>query len=162
MNIMITLPQNLIAAILNGEKTIEIRKSRPLHFDCNNDGVYICKKGCAQVVAFFQLREILHVWNPDQFYDDHGSELAIPRTWFFEYVKGHKVCYAWVISKAWLFDTPIALESFSDVEKAPQQYVYTERPIDAAEVGFVLAQKGGTVVPPSNFQFVTTYGRKNQ
>lgn len=51
MDVIITLPTNLIQLIKDGKKTIELRKNRPLFFNPEEDVIYICKKGTACVVG---------------------------------------------------------------------------------------------------------------
>jgi hypothetical protein len=44
MNILITLPKNLLAKILSGEKRYEMRKSLPKNMKVGEDGFFVVEK----------------------------------------------------------------------------------------------------------------------
>lgn len=49
MNIMITLPRDLIDKIISGEKLFEMRKCRPTNVNIGEDGFFVVEKGTNEV-----------------------------------------------------------------------------------------------------------------
>ena len=119
--ILISIRPNWVSKILNGEKTIEIRKSMPkcdfpidVYIYCTKDKKYanLINRGgflTGMVVAKFTLNKV------DEFYglDNIGLAMAcLTREELERYIKG-KVGYAWHIDNLEIFDKPKELSDFS-------------------------------------------------
>lgn len=63
MNIVITLPHELIQAILDGKKTVEVRSRIPKDFHKECDVVYVVEKGTKNCPLYFS------IWGFEEFYD---------------------------------------------------------------------------------------------
>lgn len=130
MNIIITLPQELIAEILNGHKTIELRKNFPIHYRENLDWVYVVTKGKATVQLAFQISGYIksnmfgHIW---QF---KGKRLCIPFDWYAKYTQNARYVVLWQIVKIAYAKKPIPLSDIKHNAKAPQSFVYCDTPFE--------------------------------
>lgn len=126
MNIIITLPQELIADILNGHKTIELRKNYPMYYRQNYDWVYVVTKGKGTVQLAFQVSRYIqsnmfnHIW---KFY---GKRLCIPYNWFVKYTQYAPYVFLWHIGTIAIANKPIPLSDIKSNAKAPQSFVYCD------------------------------------
>lgn len=189
MNIVITLPQQLITKILLGEKRYEIRKSLPKLLHLQKSWVYVVEKGTSEVTLAFKVNNILYGNMYSELWRSMHGKAGIPIEWYNRYVRNAKRIYIWSISERIYFKDPVDVKKDLLIEKNPQQYSYT--PIDieyckenhdhrifsnfrntCSRQNFIGApetikkeanstpnvppQKGGTVVPPSDFQSVAT------
>lgn len=130
MNIIITLPQELIADILNGHKTIELRKNFPTNYVEDLDWVYVVTKGKATVQLAFQISgyELTnmfgHIWK------FKGKRLCIPYDWFAKYTQNAHYVFLWYIGKIAYAEKPIPLSDIKSNAKAPQSFVYCDTPFE--------------------------------
>lgn len=126
MNVVITLPENLIAAIVSGAKTIEFRKSYPKDFDCRNDCVYIIEKGTRNVVAYFLVSDFQYENDPVEIWRNYSIQIGVPFFWFMAYAPRCRSYYLWRIRKASYLYTPLDRELSFGLTTNPKDYVYTE------------------------------------
>ena len=126
MNVVITLPKNLITAIVSGAKTIEFRKSYPKDFDCRKDCVYIIEKGTRNVVAFFLVSDFQYETNPVEIWRDYSIQIGVPFFWFMAYAPRCRAYYLWRIRKASYLYTPLDREFSFGLTTNPQGFVYTK------------------------------------
>jgi predicted transcriptional regulator len=136
-SILISIKPKWVAKILNGDKTIEIRKTMPkcdlpidVYIYCtksNNDYlVYksvreMCDKGlCGNVVAKFTLNKVEKItpqmWTP-KIEHEILEKSCLKENELFDYVCSHdgtedKPFYAWHISNLEIFDKPKELSEF--------------------------------------------------
>ena len=135
-SILISIKPRFVAKILNGEKTIEIRKTMPkckLPID-----VYIyCTKTKyinyiahleGKVVAKFTLRKIkqVSIWD-DELETETLKPACLDFLGFDKYTKG-QVGYAWHISNLEIFDEPLPLEPYFDLKRPPQSWQFIYEP----------------------------------
>ena len=130
MNIIITLPQELIADILNGHKTIELRKNYPMHYRENIDWVYVVTKGKATVQLAFQITGFNQTSFMGQVWEIYGKRLCIPYNWFAKYTQNEPYVYLWHIGKIAFAEKPIPLSDIRSNAKAPQSFVYCDTPFE--------------------------------
>ena len=125
MNIIITLPINLVAEIAEGRKQVEIRKSFPHNFNPDEDVVWVKTKGtdkvaiCFKVSHFEESSDIAYICRRYQY------KVGVPYGWLWSYAHKAKHIYVWHIEQVSIFRPNL---SFSDTFKglpAPQQYCYT-------------------------------------
>lgn len=126
MNVVITLPKNLITAIVSGAKTIEFRKSYPKDFDCRKDCVFVIEKGTRNVVAYFLVSDFQYETNPMEIWRDYSIQIGVPFFWFMAYAPRCRAYYLWRIRKAAYLYTPLDREFSFGLTTNPQSYVYTQ------------------------------------
>jgi len=143
-SILISIRPEWVAKILNGEKTIEIRKSAP-KCDLPIDVYIYCTKGDknylmlrnivndpftlinGKVVGKFRLKRIDCLrfgWEHNPYFSGIGSATCLSVKETKSYLGG-KTGYLWHISDLEIFDEPIPLAALG-AESAPQSWVYIE------------------------------------
>ena len=135
MNVVITLPRNLITAIVSGAKTIEFRKSYPKDFDCRKDCVFVIEKGTKNVVAYFFVSDFQYESNPVEIWRDYSIQIGVPFFWFMAYAPRCRAYYLWRIRKAAYLYTPLDRELSLGLTTNPQSYVYTHYAAAHADTG---------------------------
>lgn len=125
MNVVITLPEHLIKAIIWGEKFFEIRSKKPLRFDKNKDVVFVAQKGSKEVPLYFTIQRFLYY---DGITDRKylAKKAAVSVDYIDNYLKGKKVICAWVIGCACKVDCPFSLYSDLKINKNPQSFIYRD------------------------------------
>lgn len=123
MNVVITLPDNLIKAIVWGEKFIEIRSKKPLHFDKNNDVVFVVQKGSKKVPLYFTITRFFCY---DELIDSEylAKKAAVSVKYIDNYRKDNDYIYAWEIGCACKVDCPFDLYRDLKIDKNPQSFIY--------------------------------------
>lgn len=129
MNIVITLPRHLIDAIISGEKTIEIRKTQPKHFEVCHDLVYVVEKGTHHVVIAFTIKYFSYYHNNLVAWHYCKDKCAINETWFRRYTDNAKYVILWHIDIVNTFPIPVELFKELGVSRAPQSYCYVKDPL---------------------------------
>lgn len=124
MNIIITLPQDLIANILNGHKNFELRKTCPGCFRNDIDWVYVVTKGKATVQLAFQITRFDKTSFFEQVWNFYGNRLGIPYDSFTKYTQNEPFVYLWHIGTIAYAIKPIPLSEFECWGNNPQSYVY--------------------------------------
>lgn len=120
MNILITLPKNLIEKIISGEKEYEMRKCLPKHMRIGEDGFFVVEKGTDDIRCWCKVEEVLETrihhnnaqWLPPR--------LCVSEEYIMKYCNGKKI-YLWRIGKV------ISLVMKRDsliVDRNPQQFAY--------------------------------------
>ena len=125
MNIIITLPSNLIQLIKEGKKTIELRKSYPLFFHRDEDVIYICEKGTACVVGYMKIDAVVVTQNKYAILTEWAKDIAVPQEWISNYIKDTKILYGYFIRYYREFEKPFSLRKYLAIKRAPQSFVYT-------------------------------------
>ena len=143
--ILISIKPKYVAKILNGEKTIEIRKTMP-KCDLPIDVYIYCTKQNAKhyiknkiynsmingkVVAKFTLNKVEEITN--RYCKGMLIDSCLTNYELNEYL-GNNIGYAWHISNLGIFDKPKELSEFGQygyewfipIEKAPQSWCYVE------------------------------------
>lgn len=130
MNVIITLPVNLIAEIAEGRKTIEVRKTIPTRLNENSDWVYVCCAGQRKVMLAFQVSKFqrtndgLGVW---QFI---GGRIRCSYEWWTEYVKDGRTLFFWQITNVYVIELQTAAWLNLIKDKNPQSFKYTPITLD--------------------------------
>ena len=150
-SILISIKLQYVCDILNGKKTIEIRKTYP-HCDLPIKVYIYCTKErykgvndnvelnyCGKVVACFTLNkveEIDYEYREDftsvytDTLDTKDLELkaCLTRREFANYLDS-EIGYAWHISNLEIFDTPRPLQPYFDLDRPPQSWQFMETTI---------------------------------
>lgn len=120
MNIVITLPRDLINKILSGEKLFEMRKSCPYRFRYG-DGVFVIEKGTDIVRCFFEVDNIISM-EPSKA-TAWAADLGVSVQYIANYCKNARRIYMWEIGGA------IELSNYSralmGLKQNPQNFAYT-------------------------------------
>lgn len=121
MNILITLPKNLIKDIIYGKKRFEMRKCLPKYMRIGVDGFFVVEKGTNEVRCWCRVDAVM------ENYIDHysagwlASRLCVPEEYVERYANGKKV-YLWKIGKVITFECLI--RDSLGVDRNPQQFAY--------------------------------------
>lgn len=121
MNILITLPKNLIEKIISGEKEYEMRKCMPKHMVVGRDGFFVVEKGTNNVRCWCRVDKVINT------YIDHYSagwfahRLCVSEKYIEKYANSKKV-YLWKIGKVIAMENLIREWLF--VDRNPQQFAY--------------------------------------
>ena len=121
MNILITLPKNLLDKILSGEKKYEMRKCLPKNMKLGEDGFFVVEKGTDEVRCWCRVDKITETYIEDNSIDWYASRLCVPAEYIEKYANGKKV-YLWQIGKVKVFQG-FCRDSLL-VDKNPQQFAY--------------------------------------
>ena len=165
--IIISIQPKWVAKILNGEKTLEIRKRMPkcdlpidVYIYCTKNGVGLVydvqgkglvnqnffpyAKECPEyhrllngkVVAKFTLNEIKDIFAIHFPYEYYYKATDLTKTELermsclsqgdLDIYLRKKKGYAWAIDNLEIFDRPLALQPFFDLDRPPQSYCYIE------------------------------------
>lgn len=125
MDVIITLPTNLIQLIKDGKKTIELRKNRPLFFNPEEDVIHICQKGTAKVVGYLKIDAVKSTRNKYGILTGWAKDIAVPVKWIENYIRNAKDLYGYFIGSYTEFDKPLSLRENFKVYRAPQSFAYT-------------------------------------
>lgn len=126
MNIVITLPQTLIKAILEGDKAVEVRSIIPRFFEPENDRVFVVTKGTKKVTMDFQVTQFEKVIDKDACYRKYGAKMGIPYVWWKEYTRYKKRIYLWHIGDVKKLIKPLLLDDDLGLTVAPQSFEYVQ------------------------------------
>lgn len=124
MNIVITLPRPLIDKIVSGEKTVEIRKSKPKNFNPEHDHVSVIEKGTKLAIAWFKI-SWFEFGSASLVYFLYGENIGVPKKWLRDYVMNDssKGVWVWHISESGINSYPVCLTEFG-LKCSPQSYAY--------------------------------------
>lgn len=126
MDIMITLPKDLIDKILSGEKTIEVRKNYPRVFNRNYNWVYVVQKGTRNVVLKFEVVKFYFCGKERLWQVFETGKICIDFDWLKKYAERSDRFVCWYIGR---IKSLIGLDATLDdynVKTAPQSFVYLE------------------------------------
>lgn len=126
MNIVITLPVNLIAEILEGRKLFEIRSKIPANFNINRDVVYVVQKGTRKVVLYFTIAKFITDLDLKQNAQYIAKNAAVPIGWLKTYAESKDRIHAWVIACYYKVTYCTEIYQLLGIKSNPQSYIYTE------------------------------------
>ena len=126
MNLVITLPADLIAAIKDGKKCFELRSRPPRNFDRNKDVVFVCQKGTNTVPIAFTIYKF-YTYGKDADSDYKLANYAgVPVEWVRNYMAKHGSLYAWVIGYIVNLHNPAQVWSDLHIKSNPQSFIYRD------------------------------------
>lgn len=121
MNILITLPKNLIEKIISGEKTLEMRKCLPKGMKIGEDGFFVVEKGTDDVRCWCRVDNWMFTGMDYYRAQWYAARLCVSAEYIMDYAKGHMV-YLWKIGKVIKFENLKREELV--VDRNPQQFAY--------------------------------------
>ena len=121
MNILITLPKELIENIILGKKQFEMRKCLPKKMTIGKDGFYVVEKGTDYVRCWCRVDSYNYTFIDYYRAIHYAHRLCVPEEYVHKYANGKKV-YLWKIGKVITFKN-LKRDSLQ-VDRNPQLYVY--------------------------------------
>lgn len=121
MNILITLPKELIDCIISGEKLYEMRKSLPKLMKIGEDGFFAVEKGTSNVRCWCRVDDVREVYINDPNKSWLVTKLCIDEDYVRKYA-AHKKVYLWKIGK--VIELSDLDRSSLFVDQNPQQFAY--------------------------------------
>lgn len=123
MNIVITLPRQLINAILDGTKTFEMRKCVPKHMKVGKDGFFVVEKSTRNVRCWCRVDGIENVLC-FSLTEETCKVLAVSKEYVERYCSNKKHVYLWRIGKVVRFQVGEVTLRDLVVNRAPQSFAY--------------------------------------
>lgn len=120
--------------ILNGEKQVELRRSR-FHGTISHLVIYATAPTCA-VMGWVRVSHV-ESGSPTKVWNKHKNHAGISRARFREYFRGCQSAFAIHVHGPKLLSTPMHLNAIRDGLSAPQSWRYLSQD-DAARVGIAL------------------------
>lgn len=107
--VLISIRPEWVRKILNGQKTIEVRKTRPKMdkpFKC-----YIYKCGNGKVIGEFLCDQIININGAERIQSDAARQTCLEPAELHQYL-GAATGFGWHISNLKIYDTPRELDGF--------------------------------------------------
>lgn len=124
MNIVITLPKQLIIAIIEGTKTFEMRKCLPKHMKVGEDGFFVVEKGTKRIHCWCRVDDVRKVSGLFPLTNDTCKKLAVSQLYIDNYRSGAKFIYLWGIGKVKRFENGAVSLNDLLIDRAPQSFAY--------------------------------------
>lgn len=124
MNIVITLPPELIKAIIERRKVIELRKVKPRLMNLGKDGFFCVEKGTEFIRCWCRVDDIDTLNGESIKPDELASKAAVSEEFVKEYTQYCRFLYCWHIAKVIVFEEDSLVISSLFVERNPQQFAY--------------------------------------
>ena len=122
MNVLITLPKKLLESILSGDKTFEMRKSKPKMMKVGEDGFFIVEKGTDEVRCWCRVDEVREMVMTEEIAVCYSKCLCVTPRFILNYAPVGTKVYLWGIGKRMeLLD--LCRDSLC-VDRNPQQFAY--------------------------------------
>lgn len=124
MNILITLPKNLINKIISGEKKFEMRKRIPKNMKLGEDGFFVVEKGTDEVKCWCRVDKVttLDLTITEKMAKGLSKDLCVSPKFIIDYASVSTKVYLWEISKVVI--TEDLCRNSLGVDKNPQQFAY--------------------------------------
>lgn len=122
MNVVITLPKDLLEMIISGKKKYEMRKCMPNHLRLGIDGFYVVEKGTDNIRCWCRVDEFVDIYFDYYNVKWFRPHICVPERYIMDYAKGKRVCL-WKIGKVHSFKYK-KLRDLA-VDRNPQQFSYT-------------------------------------
>lgn len=126
MNIIITLPIELIAEIAEGRKQVEIRKFIPHNFNMNHDVVWVKTKGRDKVPMSFEISYFDEESDIEVVWRRYKDLIRVPFAWYQQYVGNSRKITIWHIKRVHMFMPNLCFSKTFPGKKAPQSFIYTD------------------------------------
>lgn len=124
MNILITLPKNLIEKIISGEKRYEMRKCLPKHMKIGMDGFFVVEKDTDIVRCWCRVDKImtLNLVMTEKIAKGLSKDLCVSPLFILNYSRTGNDVRLWEIGKVIKIQDLCRDSLF--VDKNPQQFAY--------------------------------------
>lgn len=122
MNVVITLPKDLLEKIISGEKQFEMRKCDPKYLRIGEDGFFVVEKGTDNVRCWCRVDDIFETDISAISTKLLASQLCVSEEYIEKYANSKKV-YLWDIGEVKTLEHLKREELF--VDRNPQSFAYT-------------------------------------
>lgn len=122
MNVLITLPKELLDKIISGEKKFEMRKTLPRLMEIGRDGFFVVEKGTNEVRCWCRVTEVVTVKMNEKVAQQHAKELCVTPEYICKYATKGTELYLWKIGKVNILED-LVRDSLG-INKNPQQFAY--------------------------------------
>lgn len=122
MNILITLPKNLIEKIISGEKKFEMRKCLPKNMKLGEDGFFVVEKGTDKVRCWCRVGSVIKTGMNADLAELYSKDLCVTPRFILDYAPVGKNVWLWQIGKVKVLQDLCRDSLF--VDKNPQQFAY--------------------------------------
>ena len=122
MNVVITLPKDLLEKIISGEKQFEMRKCVPKYLRIGEDGFFVVEKGTDNVRCWCMVDDIFETDISTISTKLLASQLCVTEEYIEKYANSKKV-YLWDIGEVKTLEHLKREELF--VDRNPQSFAYT-------------------------------------
>lgn len=122
MNILITLPKELISEILSGNKKFEMRKCLPKNMKIGEDGFFVVEKGTDLIRCWCRVDQIINVRMTDEMAAYYMGSLGVTQQFILEYAPSGTRVYLWGIGKVIEFYN--LHRRYLVIDRNPQQFAY--------------------------------------
>lgn len=123
MNILITLPKNLLDKILSGEKKFEMRKCLPKNMKLGEDGFFVVEKGTDDVKCWCRVDSVIEISMNEWVSEYYSNDLCVTPRFILNYAPIGTKVFLWEVSKVVKLQD-LCRDSLY-VDKNPQQFAYT-------------------------------------
>lgn len=128
MNVLITLPKDLIEKIISGEKKYEMRKFLPKFMRLGLEGFFVVEKGTDNIRCWCRLDAVRKPYIDSLSAECLASSLCVSKEYIENYVM-HKNVYLWKIGKVIVLKD--LKRNFLAIFKNPQRFAYC--PLSSAD-----------------------------
>lgn len=122
MNVLITLPKELIDKILSGEKNAEMRKCLPKFMKIGEDGFFMVEKGTDDIRGWCRVDGYLKTVTNKDGTKIRSEGLGVTYPYIMAYAPPGTTVYLWKIGKVIKLDR-MKRRSLM-VDRNPQQFAY--------------------------------------
>lgn len=122
MNILITLPKNLLEKIMSGEKKFEMRKCLPKNMILGEDGFFVVEKGTDEVRCWCRVDHCIEVVMTALAAIQYSHYLGVSPQFILNYAPVGTKVYLWEVGKVVKLQD-LCRESLC-VDKNPQEFAY--------------------------------------
>lgn len=123
MNILITLPKNLLDKILSGEKKFEMRKCLPKNMKLGEDGFFVVEKGTNDVKCWCRVDSVIEISMNECLSEYYSNDLCVTPQFILNYAPIGTKVFLWEVSKVVKLQD-LCRDSLC-VDENPQQFAYT-------------------------------------
>ena len=124
MNILITLPKDLLDKIMSGEKKYEMRKCLPKLMKAGEDGFFIVEKGTDNIRCYCGVKNVIEVTMSQEIAEQYASDLCVTPQFILSYRPVGTKVYLWEIDSVSRFNN--VTRKCLGIDNNPQQYVYVK------------------------------------
>jgi len=122
MNVLITLPKDLLESIVSEEKTFEMRKCKPKMMNVGEDGFFAVEKGTDEVKCWCRVDEVREITMTEIVAAGYSRYLGVTPQFILNYAPVGTKVFLWKIGKCIKIEYLTRGSLF--VDKNPQQFAY--------------------------------------
>lgn len=122
MNVLITLPNDLIQAIQDGRKIYEMRKNCPKRINVGEEGFYVVEKGTESVKLWCQIDCVESLEMTEEIAEKIQDDVCRPVDFILSYAPVGTKVYLWGIGKVVQLNN--LRRSMFNSKTNPQSFVY--------------------------------------